>query len=155
MNLAVLKTMRGYRHTKQNLINILSAVYLSALCILFLNQITLTFMKIEGTLDYNVKQLETFKARVSSIIHLSKYTLRLCTVEKGCLELRYQIPQFVEVAIFPLSQDQQEAFQKQGVKKLMCGDQCYFFPAKAYVEQMLPICQVYPHFSLCEVFTLC
>jgi len=73
-------------------------------------------MKIEGTLEYNVKQLETFKARVSSIIHLSKYTLRLCSVEKGCLELRYQIPHLVEVAIFPLSQDQQEALQELGVK---------------------------------------
>ena len=90
-------------------------------------------MKIEGTLEYNVKQLETFKARVSSIIHLSKYTLRLCSVEKGCLELQFQIPHFVEETIFPLSQDQQEALREQGVKKLMCGDQCYF-PAKVSIN---------------------
>jgi len=68
-------------------------------------------VKIEGVLECNVKQLETFKARVSSIIHVSKYTLRLCSVKKGCLELRYQIPHFVEVAIFPLSQDQKEALR--------------------------------------------
>jgi len=82
-------------------------------------------MKVEGTLDYNVKQLETFKPSVSSIIYLSKYTLCLCSVEKGCLELRYQIPQFVEVAIFPLSQDQQEALREQVVKKLICGHQLF------------------------------
>ena len=112
MNLAALKTVRGCRHTKWKLDEYSKrSIFECPSYSVSQPDYADLIMKIEGTLEYNVKQLETFEARVSSIIHLFKYTLCLCSVEKGCLELRCQIPRFVEVAIFPLSQDQKEALR--------------------------------------------
>lgn len=80
-------------------------------------------IKLEGEMDrYKMYHLEGFQSRFSNIIRVSEYTLRLCTVEKGCLRLTYQAPHFVLDAIFPLSEDQKATLRAEGVSWLSCGN---------------------------------
>ena len=76
-------------------------------------------VKIEDTLEiYNLKHLEAFLARLSEIACVTECTLRLCTVEKGCLQLRLQAPTFVAEAMVLLSTDQKQELIANGVTKL-------------------------------------
>ena len=84
-------------------------------------------VKIEGAnLErYNLIHLETFKSSISNIIKVTKYTLRLCNVKDGCLELTFQMPHFVKEVIFPLTSTQKAALKAKGVIRLTCEDyQC-------------------------------
>ena len=90
-------------------------------------------VKVEGVnLEiYTAKHLEVFQSRISNIIKVSKYTLRLCTVEKGCLQLTFQMPCFVKEVIFSISASQKAALQGEGVTRLTCdGYQC---PLKVHI----------------------
>ena len=79
-------------------------------------------VKLEGEMDrYKMYHLEGFQSRFSNIIRVSEYTLRLCTVERGCLQLTYQVPHFVLDTIFPLSEDQKAMLRAEGVTRLSCG----------------------------------
>ena len=84
-------------------------------------------VKLEG-IDlekYNAKHLEVFQYRICNIVKVSKYTLRLSSVEKGCIQVTFQMPHFVKEVIFPLSESQKAALQDEGVTRLTCGDyQC-------------------------------
>ena len=76
-------------------------------------------VKLEGVnLErYNLIHLAAFKSRISNIIKVTKYTLRLCTVEKGCLQLTFQMPHFVKEVIFPLADSQTAALKVEGVAR--------------------------------------
>ena len=77
--------------------------------------------------DFTVKELKNFEYRLSRIFCVSQQSvLRLCKVEKGCLQLIFQIPSFVQQEIFPLSTEQERALAAEGVMKLTCGE--YIFP---------------------------
>ena len=79
--------------------------------------------------DFTVKELKNFEYRLSRIFCVSQQSvLRLCKVEKGCLQLIFQIPSFVQQEIFPLSTEQERALAAEGVMKLTCGE--YIFPDK-------------------------
>ncbi len=84
-------------------------------------------VKVEGINieKYNVIHLAVFKSRISKVIKVKKYTLRLCTVEKGCVQLTFQMPHFVKEVVFPLSDSQKAALRVEGVTRLTCEDyQC-------------------------------
>ena len=84
-------------------------------------------VKLEGVnLErYNLIHLAALKSRISSIIKVTKYTLRLCTVKDGCLQLTFQMPHFVKAVIFPLTDSQKAALKVEGVVRLTCEDhQC-------------------------------
>ena len=72
--------------------------------------------------EYSMKHLDKFRSRISNIINVSQYTLRLCTVDKGCLQFTFQMPSFVKDIIFPLSDSQRAALRDEGVAYLTCGD---------------------------------
>ena len=84
-------------------------------------------VKLEGVnLErYNMIHLAAFKSRISNIIKVTKYTLRLCTVEEGCLQLTFQMPHFVKGVIFPLIDSQKAALKVEGVTRLTCEDHKY------------------------------
>ena len=64
---------------------------------------------------------------LSETLHLlSRGVLRLCRVEKGCIQFTFQVPSFVQQEIFPLSRKQQMVLNVEGVIKLPCAD--YQFP---------------------------
>ena len=85
-------------------------------------------LKVDSVYDvFTVKELKNFEYRLSRIFCVSQQSvLRLCKVEKGCLQLIFQIPSFVQQEIFPLSTEQERALAAEGVMKLTCGE--YIFP---------------------------
>ena len=82
------------------------------------------FVKLDSRYDnYTVAEIKGFCRKLSETLHLSsKGVLRLCRVEKGCFQLTFQVPSFVQHEIFPLSREQEEILKAEGVIKLMCGE---------------------------------
>ena len=79
--------------------------------------------------EFTVKELKKFQHRLSKIFCVSSQSvLRLCRVVKGCLQLIFQVPSFVQQEIFPLSSEQESALAAEVVIRLTCGD--YQFAAK-------------------------
>ena len=48
--------------------------------------------------------------------------MHLCRVEKGCIQLIFQVPSIVQQQISPLSRKQEEILNAEGVIKLTCAD---------------------------------
>lgn len=88
------------------------------------------FVKVDSHYDnYTVTEVEKFRCKLSNLLHLSPQgVLRLCQIEKGCFQLTFQVPSFVEIKIFPLSREQEKALTEEGVVRLTCGK--YQFPKK-------------------------
>ena len=84
-------------------------------------------VKLEGVNleEYSLTHLAVFESRISDIIEVTEYTLRLCTVKDGCVELTFQMPHFVKEVVFPLSDSQKAALQAEGVTRLTCEDYQY------------------------------
>ena len=82
------------------------------------------FVKVDSQYDnYTVAEIEEFRHKLSKILHLSTQgILRLCRVDKGCFQLMFQVPSFVQHKIFPLPRDQEEALVAIGIISLTCGE---------------------------------
>ena len=78
--------------------------------------------------QFTVEAVEDFQYRLSGILHVSRGALRLSEVGKGCFQLTFQVPSFVQQEIFPLSSEQERALVAEEVIKLTCGN--YEFVAK-------------------------
>ena len=93
-------------------------------------------VKLEGVnLErYNMIHLAAFKSRTSDIIKVTEYTLRLCTVEEGCLQFTFQMPHFVKEVIFPLNDSQKAALKVEGVARLTCEDYQCFLEVRMYIS---------------------
>ena len=63
---------------------------------------------------------------LADILEVKSETLYLCQVDKGCVELLFQVPSFVEEDVFPLSIEQERSLTSVGVTRLTCGS--YSFP---------------------------
>ena len=88
------------------------------------------FVKVDSQYDnYTVAQIEGFRHKLSDILRVSSQgILRLCRVDKGCFQLMFQVPTFVQQEIFPLSREQEKALVAMDVIKLTCGE--YQFKVK-------------------------
>lgn len=82
-------------------------------------------MKVEGIEKYNLKHLAELIAHVSKVLSVSQHTLQLCSVEKGCVQLNFQIPHFVKESIFPLAAGQKQAFVQRGIVRVACEGWTY------------------------------
>lgn len=82
-------------------------------------------MKVEGIERYNMKHLEELISHVSKAISVSQHTLQLCSVEKGCVQLNFQIPCFVKDVIFPLSTEQREELRGRQIILVKCDSWKY------------------------------
>ena len=82
------------------------------------------FVKVDSHYEkYTVAEVEGFRHKLSKILQVSSQgILRLCRVDKGCFQLMFQVPSFVEQEIFPLSSEQEKALADLGVIRLTCGD---------------------------------
>ena len=72
------------------------------------------------TKPYSMEAVQLFQAEVSSLLYITKYVLKLCSVEEGCLQLTFQIPCFLSSILFPLSADQVKGLKDLGVTKMVC-----------------------------------
>jgi len=82
------------------------------------------FVKVDSRYeDYTVIEIEVFGQKLSELLNVSTQgVLRLCTVEKGCFQLTFQVPSLVKEEIFPLSREQERALAARGVIRLTCGE---------------------------------
>ena len=82
------------------------------------------FVKVDSRYeDYTVIEIEVFSQKLSELLNVSTLgVLRLCTVEKGCFQLTFQVPSLVKEEIFPLSREQERALAARGVIRLTCGE---------------------------------
>ena len=69
---------------------------------------------------YTAKAVKVFQMQVSKLLQITKHTLKLCSVEEGCLLLTFQIPRFLKTAVFPLDSEQKKSLKDLGVIKLEC-----------------------------------
>ena len=69
-----------------------------------------------------VEQLDEIKLNIADTLKLWKHSLYLRSVEKGCVELVFHVPDSVAEEVFPLSQEQEVALKEVGVLWLNCGD---------------------------------
>ena len=75
--------------------------------------------------SFSMKALDAFSADIAKSLGLSRHTLRVCSVDEGCIQLTYQIPQSVVGKIFPLSPVQEEALKTLGLSNLTCEKWLY------------------------------
>ena len=82
------------------------------------------FVKLDSQYDNStVVEIEVFRHKLSDILGVSyKGVLRLCRVEKGCFQLMFQVPSFVQQEVFPLSEQQEKLLANEMVIKLTCED---------------------------------
>ena len=82
------------------------------------------FVKVDAQYEnYTVAEIEVFRHKLSEILRVSSQgVLRLCRVEKGCFQLAFQVPLFVQHEIFPLSRKQERDLKTEGVIKLTCRE---------------------------------
>ena len=117
-------------------------------------------VKLDSQYDnYTVAQIGGFCHKLSDILHLSSHgILRHCQVDKGCFQLMFQVPLFVQQKIFPLSRKQEKALAGVGVIRLTCGE--YQFLVKLSVlivcgmrfgrnEIVTAVCCPTMHFACC------
>ena len=69
-----------------------------------------------------LNQLKLLEADFCKILNITN--LKLCHVAPGCLQLTFQLPQFVQEQIFPLSKQQEEKLVALHIVSVICGDYC-------------------------------
>ena len=82
------------------------------------------FVKVDTHYEnYTVAEIEEFRHKLSKILRVSSQgILRLCRIEKGCFQLMFQVPSFLQQEIFPLSTEQERALAVLYVIRLTCGE---------------------------------
>ena len=91
------------------------------------------FVKVDSQYDnYTVAQIEQFRHKLSEILCVSfQGILRLCRVDKGCFQLMFQVPSYVQQKVFPLPSEKEKVLAAIGVIRLTCGE--YKFLVKLWV----------------------
>ena len=96
--------------------------------------------------NFSMKALDAFSANVAKNLGLSRHTLRVCSVDEGCIQLTYQIPQIVVDKIFPLTPKQEEALRSLGLSSLTCEcDQRLEYNLSASQAQESKVCSCLIH----------
>lgn len=73
--------------------------------------------------DCTLNHLHVFKNKLCKILGLANNgTLKLCHTDKGCIQMTFQILDFLPPAVFPMSQQQKESLIDLKVHWLKCGE---------------------------------
>ena len=80
----------------------------------------------DPTVGCSLENIQRLHNSLSEILEVESEMLHLCQIEKGCVELLFQVPFFVEEDIFPLTMEQQTSLASMGVPRLTCGRYSYF-----------------------------
>ena len=81
--------------------------------------------------DYTLNDLYFFREAIVDALKVPKYQLYFCTIENGCMELKYCIPDFLYSLLFPLTNQQCYSLAEIGIIKVTCGE---------YVHEMEKVC---------------
>ena len=104
------------------------------------------FVKLDSRYDnYTGVGIKAFCCTLCEALHISSQgVLRLCRVEKGCLQLTFQVPSFVQQKIFPLSSEQKKTLTDMGIIRLTCG-KYHFLANEVTAEKPLNVCGKFVH----------
>ena len=82
------------------------------------------YVKLDSILEakLNIEQLREFRHQISEILRIKKAAIRFCCAQKGCIELKFQLPNFVEKVIVPLSFEKKIQLKQIGVIKFSIND---------------------------------
>lgn len=70
--------------------------------------------------NYYVKDADTFRSSLATVLGVRKHHLRLIAVHEGCILLTFLVPCSVAQTVFPLSHSQEKQLDDDGVVKLEC-----------------------------------
>ena len=108
---------------------------------------TIMYIKLESRYSekLTLNDLREFRFNISKLLKVSHHVIRLCCIEKGCIRLTFQIPQFVKQRLFPLSSKQGNFLLQLGAARLICGN--YEFP--------IEVCYPISYTMNCSDYNMC
>ena len=82
------------------------------------------YVKLDSTLEakLGIEKLREFRHQISKILEINKLAIRFCCAQKGCVELKFQLPNFIEKAIIPLSFEEKVQLKQLGVIQFSTND---------------------------------
>lgn len=97
-------------------------------------------MKVDDVVlkSWEMKAIDAFRVKLAEACGLEGHTLRLCSVEMGCLEFTFQVPPCVVGSLLPFTAEQKQRLKDLGVLKLTqsrCGGQAVL---ETLIDSSLP-----------------
>ena len=87
------------------------------------------YIKLDSKLEaMTINELREFRFKVSEIIDTHVSTIHFCCVKRGCIQVMWQIPYFIEQIILPLSPEKENMLELLGVTQFSCVDYVYTTP---------------------------
>ena len=103
--------------------------------------------------DYTLNDLFFFRQAIRDALGMSQYRLYFCSVDRGCLELQYSIPEFLYSVLFPLTDEQVlSALGNIGVIKLSCGSFKYDMEKVIIIIKIITINFIYRYHYLIYIY---
>ena len=81
--------------------------------------------------DYTLNDLYFFHKLIADALEVPEYDFYFCTIDDGCMELKYSIPDFLYSVLFPLTNQQCDSLAEIGIIKMICHE---------YVHEMKQVC---------------
>jgi hypothetical protein len=82
-----------------------------------------------------LNQLKLLEADFCGILNITN--LKLCHAAPGCLQLTFQLPQFITKQIFPLSREQEKELLALNIVRVICGDYCFSAKVRYHFNYIL------------------
>ena len=87
----------------------------------------------EETQEKTLEQVLELKISFAEILGVEPETLYLCRIDKGCMQLLFRVPSFIEEDVFPLSVEQESSLVSVGLAKLTCGEYTFSQEVRIYM----------------------
>ena len=85
---------------------------------------------------FTAEEIQLLEAKLMTSFNIEQYTLKLCTVVEGCVELVYSVPLCIYSVLFPLNEEQWKHLSTLGVTELMTKDYYYKWVRNIFSMQM-------------------
>ena len=85
-------------------------------------------VKLDERYECKLDELKKFQSRLCIVLKVKVYVTRLFSVEKGCFQLIFLLPKYIQVSAFPLSVEQEKELVLLHVHMLSCGNYVFSAP---------------------------
>jgi hypothetical protein len=79
-------------------------------------------MSLSESRIFTAESLLHFKSKVAEVFGVTKYSLKLCSVQEGCLEMLFQTPSYVMGVILSQLDEKRSDLCSLGIQKVCFGD---------------------------------
>ncbi len=62
-----------------------------------------------------MERIETIRDRINRVFNFKSHTLSLKTVQKGCVEVTFEIPKHVADVVLPLTEEQVQILKQHSI----------------------------------------